>query len=41
MNREINSLSLGTSNAKRLLIDNLGKVSYQQYSAYDAISCHR
>ena len=27
MNREINSLSLGTSNAKRLLIDNLGKVS--------------
>lgn len=27
MNREINSLSLGTSNTKRLLIDNLGKVS--------------
>lgn len=26
MNREINSLSLGTSNAKRLVIDNVGKV---------------
>lgn len=27
MNREINSISLGTSNTKRLLIDDLGKVS--------------
>ena len=34
MNREINSLSLGTSNAKRLVIDNVGKVGINNALAF-------